>query len=178
MPSGSTHRPEYLEALLRFYEEAGVDIALSEEPIDRFALTAATADGRRPRQRRPAQIAGGGGAGLSRRPRAVPPSRPAATLAVPSEAASWPRARPPPRAESLDALRATLAAFEGCNLRFTATNLVFGDGNPEARVMFVGEAPGLEEDMQGYPSSAAPASCSTACSPRSASTARGPISPT
>jgi DNA polymerase len=54
-------------------------------------------------------------------------------------------------AESLDALRATLAAFEGCNLRFTATNLVFGDGNPQARVMFVGEAPGLDEDLQGVP---------------------------
>jgi DNA polymerase len=54
-------------------------------------------------------------------------------------------------ASSLDELRQTLASFEGCNLRFTATNLVFADGNPEARVMFVGEAPGLEEDMQGLP---------------------------
>ena len=54
-------------------------------------------------------------------------------------------------AETLDALRATLAAFEGCNLRHTATNLVFADGNPAARVMFVGEAPGMEEDLQGLP---------------------------
>ena len=34
-------------------------------------------------------------------------------------------------AETLEALRATLATFEGCNLRFTATNLVFADGNPQ-----------------------------------------------
>ena len=54
-------------------------------------------------------------------------------------------------AATLDALRQTLASFEGCNLRFTATNLVFADGNPEARVMFVGEAPGMEEDLQGLP---------------------------
>ncbi len=54
-------------------------------------------------------------------------------------------------AETLDALRQSLAGFEGCNLRFTATNLVFADGNPEARVMFVGEAPGMEEDLQGLP---------------------------
>ena len=54
-------------------------------------------------------------------------------------------------APTLEALRATLATFEGCNLRFTATNLVFADGNPQARVMFVGEAPGLEEDLQGLP---------------------------
>jgi DNA polymerase len=54
-------------------------------------------------------------------------------------------------AETLDALRATLAGFEGCNLRLTATNLVFADGNPEARVMFAGEAPGFEEDIQGLP---------------------------
>ena len=54
-------------------------------------------------------------------------------------------------AETLEALRATLAGFEGCNLRLTATNLVFADGNPDARVMFVGEAPGFEEDIQGLP---------------------------
>jgi DNA polymerase len=54
-------------------------------------------------------------------------------------------------AQTLDELAATLAAFEGCNLRNTATNLVFADGNPEARIMFVGEAPGREEDLQGLP---------------------------
>lgn len=55
------------------------------------------------------------------------------------------------QAATLDALRENLAAFEGCNLRLTAKNLVFADGNPQARLMFVGEAPGREEDAQGLP---------------------------
>ncbi|MBY0297416.1 MAG: uracil-DNA glycosylase, partial [Methylobacterium sp.] len=54
-------------------------------------------------------------------------------------------------AASLDALEALLARFESCPLRFTAKNLVFADGNPEARVMFVGEAPGADEDRVGKP---------------------------
>ena len=54
-------------------------------------------------------------------------------------------------AKTLDELAAILAAFEGCNLRNTATKLVFADGNPEARIMFVGEAPGRDEDLQGLP---------------------------
>ena len=54
-------------------------------------------------------------------------------------------------AESLDALRALLLAFEGCALKATATQLVFGDGDRQARVMLVGEAPGREEDRAGKP---------------------------
>jgi uracil-DNA glycosylase family 4 len=44
-----------------------------------------------------------------------------------------------------------LRGFEGCELRHGARNLVFSDGNPEARVMIVGEAPGRDEDIQGKP---------------------------
>jgi uracil-DNA glycosylase len=54
-------------------------------------------------------------------------------------------------AENLEALRALLATFEGCMLRATATQLVFADGNPKGRVMFVGEAPGRDEDIAGVP---------------------------
>ena len=54
-------------------------------------------------------------------------------------------------AANLDELRALLENFEGCSLRNTATQLVFADGNPEGRVMFVGEAPGHEEDISGRP---------------------------
>ena len=49
-------------------------------------------------------------------------------------------------AASLEELRTILDRFEGCALRATATQLVFARGNPQARVMFVGEAPGYEED--------------------------------
>jgi len=55
------------------------------------------------------------------------------------------------QAETLDALRAALERFEGCALRATASQLVFADGKPGARVMFVGEAPGAEEDREGLP---------------------------
>jgi DNA polymerase len=54
-------------------------------------------------------------------------------------------------AESLDTLRALLETFEGCMLRTTATQLVFADGSPKGRVMFVGEAPGRDEDIAGLP---------------------------
>jgi DNA polymerase len=53
--------------------------------------------------------------------------------------------------QTLAELRAAVAGFEGCALRDTATNLVFSDGNPEARIMLVGEAPGAEEDRAGLP---------------------------
>lgn len=52
---------------------------------------------------------------------------------------------------SLGELRAALERFDGCDLRRTATNLVFADGNPEAELMFIGEAPGRDEDRAGLP---------------------------
>lgn len=54
-------------------------------------------------------------------------------------------------ADTLEALQAALAAFEHCELKRGARNLVFSDGNPAARVMIIGEAPGRDEDMQGKP---------------------------
>ena len=54
-------------------------------------------------------------------------------------------------ARTLEELREALAAFEGCPLRATATNLVFADGNPGAPLMILGEAPGADEDASGKP---------------------------
>jgi len=53
--------------------------------------------------------------------------------------------------DTLEALRAELAAFEGCGLKRTAKSLCFARGSPEARVMLIGEAPGRDEDLQGQP---------------------------
>ncbi|MBM3516940.1 MAG: uracil-DNA glycosylase, partial [Alphaproteobacteria bacterium] len=80
-------------------------------------------------------------------------SRPASVpLALESPAAAASNARALAAAcSSLAALRAALAAFEGCAIKHTATSLVFGDGNPEAPVMFIGEAPGADEDREGLP---------------------------
>lgn len=55
------------------------------------------------------------------------------------------------RARSLPELEALLASFEGCALRFSAKTLAFADGNPDGRVMLVGEAPGADEDRIGKP---------------------------
>ena len=54
-------------------------------------------------------------------------------------------------AKTLEELRQAIEAFEGCNLRRTAKHTVFADGNPQAKIMLVGEAPGRDEDLQGLP---------------------------
>jgi DNA polymerase len=54
-------------------------------------------------------------------------------------------------AQTLDDLRAAIAAFDGIGLKDTATNLVFSDGNPDAPIMLIGEAPGADEDRLGKP---------------------------
>ncbi len=79
-------------------------------------------------------------------------------LGLPREAAADPgeagpgekgpaRGRPP----SLEDIRAEMGRCRRCKLYPGAKNLVFGDGNPDADLMFVGEAPGAEEDLQGIP---------------------------
>lgn len=57
----------------------------------------------------------------------------------------------PVEGESLDHIRADLGECQRCALGATRTNLVFGVGNPRARIVFVGEAPGRDEDLQGEP---------------------------
>jgi uracil-DNA glycosylase len=127
--------------LLAFYLEAGVDALVGEEPLDR--LSAAQLDS--PPANGPAARA------------ALPELRPAPPRAAPDSAPAAPEiavmaAREAARnAASLLALREILSRFEGCALRTTAKQLVFADGNPQGRVMFVGEAPGREEDLEGLP---------------------------
>ena len=52
---------------------------------------------------------------------------------------------------SLDALREALAGLDGCALRHTASNMIFADGNPGARLMVIGDVPGRDEDRVGLP---------------------------
>lgn len=54
-------------------------------------------------------------------------------------------------AESLEQVRADLGDCRRCDLAETRTHLVFGVGNSRARLVFVGEAPGYDEDVQGEP---------------------------
>jgi uracil-DNA glycosylase family 4 len=131
-----------VQQLLAFYLEAGVDCALADDSVNRLAepdsVPAAAAVPReiapRPAREIPAAVP------------AVPRSEmvaPEAAIASAREAART--------APTLEALRALLENFDGCALKHTATNLVFADGNPQARVMFVGEAPGRDEDIEGLP---------------------------
>jgi DNA polymerase len=111
-------------ALLRLQTEWGADEALEEAPRDRMQPVA-----------RPAAV--------RRAPTAAPSASPAPpvsprTSGQAAEAAS-----------SLEALRAAIAGFDGCALRDTASNLVFADGNPEAGLLIVGEAPTAAEDRSG-----------------------------
>ena len=55
------------------------------------------------------------------------------------------------RCATIGELRAAFEAFDGCPLKETAMSFVFADGNPESRLMFIGEAPGAEEDRKGLP---------------------------
>ncbi|MDD4617326.1 MAG: uracil-DNA glycosylase [Alphaproteobacteria bacterium] len=68
-----------------------------------------------------------------------------------SAARAIPRSTYRPSAKSIDELREELSRFEGCGLKTTAMNLVFADGDPSSPVMFIGEAPGEDEDRQGKP---------------------------
>ena len=54
-------------------------------------------------------------------------------------------------AKTLEELRVNLQAYEYCDLKLGAKNLVFCDGDPQSKVMIVGDAPNREEDMQGRP---------------------------
>jgi len=136
MPSGDKSAREVLD----FYLEAGVDALVGEAPVDRFA--AAEPAAKPPRQPQPVALP----PDLEIKGRASPPVVPPAL----DEAAT--AAREAARnAKTLDELRAILEKFDGCGLKASATQLVFADGNPKARVMFVGEAPGRDEDIEGLP---------------------------
>ena len=137
--------------LLAFYRDAGVDTLLGDEPVDRFAD-----EFDRPAPKAAASFPNGEPASSPSVPRQAAASSggpPAAIVAAPAspEAAVMSARAAAKSAESLDALRALLETFEGCMLRTTATQLVFADGNPKGRVMFVGEAPGRDEDIAGLP---------------------------
>jgi uracil-DNA glycosylase family 4 len=154
--------PEHQQAreLLAFYVDAGADALIGEEPVDRMAETPPPERGttdsgtigvggsgqRAPDDPSPDRFPRSGppvsGEGKFRPPAAAPASPEVAVMAAREAARS---------AQTLDDLRTLFAAFEGCALRATATQLVFADGNPQSRVMFVGEAPGYDEDVSGRP---------------------------
>ena len=125
---------------LRWWVEAGVDLALDETAHDRFAESAAPAA-----RRAPAAIPRPAAPIASHEARPVP-----VVVAAPDDAARSAR-EVAAAAATLEELHAELERFTGCGLKATATQLVFADGAPGARIMFVGEAPGGDEDRIGRP---------------------------
>ncbi|HXZ14688.1 MAG TPA: uracil-DNA glycosylase [Roseiarcus sp.] len=127
-----------------WWTAAGVGLTVGETPVNRFAAPSTEPDP--PRS-------------------AAPPSdsvaRPAAALSPARVAQAQPLLAGAPAhgaaielaeaARDLPSLRAALENFDGCALKKTATQLVFSDGAPGSRVMFVGEGPGGDEDRIGRP---------------------------
>lgn len=134
-----------IHAILQWHIDAGCDECVGDEPVDRFQLIdvppLAMAAPARPVAATPAAT--------------QPPGTTRGTRTDPSEVDNNQQVRSAVelagQATTLDELRAALEAFDGCALKKTATNLVFFDGNPNAEVIFIGEAPGAEEDRHGVP---------------------------
>ena len=124
-------------ALLRWYVDAGVDETIGDEPLNRYVA--------RPVAPVAAPAAAPPVASIVQR---AAPATPAPQTAAPVDANATQLAQ---AAQTVDELRAAVEAFTGCGLKQFASRTVFADGNPKARVMFIGEAPGADEDRQGLP---------------------------
>lgn len=135
-----------IAALLRTHADFGCDEAIAETSTDWSQAFA------------PAARGASRGVGVSPRPEPEARSAPLATFPTPAadaplgaaEAGTAARERAR-AAATLEELESALRAFDGCPLKTTAMNTVFGDGPARARVMLVGEAPGEDEDRQGRP---------------------------
>lgn len=147
--------------LLEWYGEAGVDEAVGDEPVDYFAAPAHLPSHAVEAPRESAASPGHTGSQrASPTHKAFSPSSPplsplpqagdaplhhtpAAAIALARELAD--------KATNLEELEAAVRTFDGCAIKKTASKTVFSDGNPKARVMIIGEAPGAQEDRQGIP---------------------------
>jgi uracil-DNA glycosylase len=132
-------------AALRWWSRAGVTEALDDVPHDRFADSLA-GDQRGARNvpdsmRRSSPAVSSSGSRTSQNVHA----------GIPADTAESSARDLAETAPDLETLRSVMADFDGCVLKRTATQLVFGDGVPGSRVMFVGEAPGGDEDRIGRP---------------------------
>ncbi len=129
-------------AVLEWQIEMGADEALCDETLDSYALPDKAPEMARPKPAAPAPEPGPGAVRMPVAPVALLPEGPD-PVAVARAAAE--------AARDLEALREAVGAYDLCELKKGARNTVFADGNPAARVMIIGEAPGREEDLQGKP---------------------------
>ena len=142
-------------AVLRWLIDAGADEAVSEAPVNRFAPTG----GNTPLPS--ASVFAKAPADKSRTPpaskeRVAAPTIAPAKTSSSAQTVSLSTAPGAARAlaqscTTLAELKAAVMNFEGCELKRSATNTVFADGDPSGRIMLIGEAPGRDEDIQGLP---------------------------
>lgn len=126
---------------LRWLVECGVDEAVDATPRDRFTAPSSKLVDPPDRPASPAAVA-----------TSISTAGPAPRVTIEPTAALIEEARSiAGAADSVEALAAGVAAFDGCALKRTAKHTVFADGNAEADLMFIGEAPGAEEDRRGLP---------------------------
>ncbi|MCF1707436.1 uracil-DNA glycosylase [Tabrizicola sp. J26] len=131
------HDSEFHAALaaLAWQIDLGADEAIGEAPVNRYEAVATP---------EPAVVAATVAPAPARRTAEPPPEAPAVDAVAEARAAAG-------AARNLDELREALAGYEHCELKKGARSLVFSDGNPQARVLVLGEAPGRDEDVQGKP---------------------------
>ena len=132
-------------ALLKWYVEMGVDECIGSESVDRYATSAEMVAKRQAQMQQP-QAQRPMGQPLQQRQAAPSQQEVRATDEMVHTAVEMAG-----KAKNVDELREAVLAFDGCQLKKTAMNTVFADGNPQADIMFIGEAPGADEDRQGVP---------------------------
>ncbi|HJR55797.1 MAG TPA: uracil-DNA glycosylase [Rhizomicrobium sp.] len=118
---------------LNWLVEAGAGEAIGEAPVNRLAASAPMAAQR-----------------VAVRPAAPLPAMPLPSMPLDSDAIGSAQAAAA-AANDLVELKAALEAYDGCALKRTATNTVFADGTPAGGILFIGEAPGRDEDRIGRP---------------------------
>jgi uracil-DNA glycosylase family 4 len=134
------------KALLEWYAEAGVDEAIDDKPVDHFAAPVKT-EAKSVAATVPAQPTN-----RSANPKVEVPVMRTATAPVVAASVAQATARIlADQCNTLEELREAVMNFDGCGLKKTASKTVFSDGNPNAKVMIIGEAPGEQEDIQGIP---------------------------
>lgn len=141
---------ETLVSALEWQVAMGADEAILADPLDRFAEVAERKAARSRQLEQVAQNAQNAQNSAQQNPPRRPPQPSVDAPLGAAEAAALGRDAVK-NCKSLDELRAALEGFDGCALKNTATQLVFGDGNPKADIMVIGEAPGADEDRQGKP---------------------------
>ncbi|OCP00436.1 MULTISPECIES: uracil-DNA glycosylase [unclassified Ensifer] len=159
--------PAELAALLAFHADAGVEWLLEEEPVDRFAefeaMKAARGNARAPAANNRAEIPTAQPAARQTAAAAAPASAPSRESRAPAPTASAPAVAIPDAqaieearfaaesARSLAELRLAMEGFAGCNLRNSARNLVFAEGDAATGIMIVGPMPYADDDRDGQP---------------------------